>query len=124
MLIEYANVAQKEADHGVFRRWFGDDYFDLIVWYDDAREITGFQLCYDRYFNPHAITWKKDSGAVHDSIDEGHVHNRVKMTPIMTADGYFPGDEVGRKFSEASRGVESAIRELVLEEIERCHRGQ
>lgn len=124
MLIEYANVAQKEADHGVFRRWFGDDYFDLIVWYDEKRTITGFQLCYDRYFHPHALTWKKDTGAVHESVDEGNITGRIKMTPVLMSDGYFPGDEVYAKFTEASRDIERKIRKLVLKQIKKYHRGQ
>jgi len=45
-MLKELNVAQKEED--IFRRWFKDDYFDLIVWYNrNDYSIRGFQLCYD-----------------------------------------------------------------------------
>jgi len=116
MLIEYDNVSQKELDHGVRRRWFGDEYFDLIVWYNQASEIIGFQLCYDKYANPHALTWRSEGYVSHNRIDEGReIHNM--MTPILVADGLFPGDSVHRRFTDACGELEPGIRDLVLEKI-------
>lgn len=45
MLVELKDVRQIPNDG--FRRWFTDEDFDLIVWYEDDK-ITGFQLCYDK----------------------------------------------------------------------------
>ena len=50
--------ARQIAGEGT-RRWFRDDNLDLIVWYDDSSEISGFQLCYDKYDRERAITWKR-----------------------------------------------------------------
>ncbi len=44
------------------RRWFADDFFDLIVWYDPDGRLDGFQLCYNKSFDEHAFTWRRDSG--------------------------------------------------------------
>ena len=116
MLMEYANVSQKEAGNGVKRRWFGDEYFDLIVWYDLEANLIGFQLCYDKYANPHALTWRKDFDARHERVDEGGEYHNL-MTPILVADGLFPGSTVYDRFDEASRDVETGIRKLVLGKI-------
>ena len=35
MLVEYRNVRQIRGEG--HRRWFSDEYFDLIVWYDGKR---------------------------------------------------------------------------------------
>lgn len=123
MLMEYANVSQKEADKGVKRRWFGDEYFDLIVWYDLESNLIGFQLCYDKYANPHALTWRKEYEARHERVDEGGVYHSM-MTPILVADGYFPGDAVYDKFARSSGTIEKGIRELVLEKIQEYHGNQ
>ncbi len=42
MIVEKKDARQIENEG--FRRWFTDDFFDLIVWYEN-KEITGFQLC-------------------------------------------------------------------------------
>ena len=49
MLSEFKGVKQNRTDG--FRRWFLDDYFDLIVWYNNSHDIEGFQLCYDKKYS-------------------------------------------------------------------------
>ena len=56
-----------------FRRWFTDEYFDLIAWYEtpaakDARpgamkELKGFQLCYDKTGRERALTSTGSTGS-------------------------------------------------------------
>ncbi len=41
MLTESQHVRQ--IKHDPKRRWFSDDYFDLIVWIGKRGEIIGFQ---------------------------------------------------------------------------------
>lgn len=123
MLIEQANVSQNEADRGVKRRWFADEYFDLILWYDLEMSLIGFQLCYDKRRNPHALTWSNKYDTRHERVDEGgDLHNT--MTPILVADGYFPGDLVSARFAAESGALENGIRELVLEKIGEFFRRQ
>jgi len=66
MLAEIQPVKQHQDDR--FRRWFADDYFDLIVWYDERQEICGFQLCYEKSRAEHALTWRADAGYAHHRI--------------------------------------------------------
>jgi hypothetical protein len=57
MLSEVRDVRQ---DPGGVRRWWNDESFDLIVWYDTAGgAIRGYQLCYNRGADEHALTWTR-----------------------------------------------------------------
>ena len=61
---ENRSVRQR-PDEG-FRRWFLNDFFDLIVWYESARsEMTGFQLCYSRHVDEKAFTWQRGKQSSH-----------------------------------------------------------
>ena len=54
MLIEFRDVRQVEGEGP--RRWFFDDYFDLIVWYLEAGGIDGWLLYHFRDQNPIALS--------------------------------------------------------------------
>ncbi len=69
MLKEIQNARQIEGEPK--RRWFSNRFFDLIVWFKNDNEITGFQLCYNISFDEKGLTWLKDKGFSHNSIDEG-----------------------------------------------------
>ncbi|HOT46522.1 MAG TPA: hypothetical protein PLM53_17110 [Spirochaetota bacterium] len=115
-MLHESYVSQKEEN--VFRRWFQDDYFDLIVWYDlDTKTITGFQLCYDKNRNEHAFTWHRDSGFSHNRIDNSRSPQSYAGTPILVDDGIFPYNMVMSKFVESSGGIDAAIRDLVMEKL-------
>lgn len=116
MLTEYANVAQKEK--GIFRRWFQDDYFDLIIWYDlSGRAVRGFQLCYDKGRHQHAFTWHRDSGFAHNRVDESRTPMNHPATPILVSDGIFPADALITIFRERSANLNQKIIELVMDKI-------
>jgi hypothetical protein len=119
MLVERTGVLQKPGDG--FRRWFTDSYFDLIIWYTDAaeKEITGFQLCYDKGYKERALTWRKNQGYAHDKIDDGEGNLATnKMSPILVQDGVFAHIEIRDKFLDAAVGLPSDLRELVRSKLE------
>jgi len=63
-LVENKNVRQRPEEG--FRRWFLNDYFDVIVWYESAAgELTGFQLCYNRTVDERAFTWQRNKRSSH-----------------------------------------------------------
>jgi hypothetical protein len=111
MLSEIRNPRQIPAEG--FRRWFTDDYFDLIVWYDHKRRLIGFQLCYDKQEQERALTWTRAHGFRHDRIDSGEGPGHSKMTPIIVADGAFDAGPVARRFREASANIEPGIASFV-----------
>lgn len=116
MLVEIKNVRQLENER--FRRWFSDDYFELIVWYNPDKSIHGFQLCYDIYGFERALTWTENNGYFHNRIDGGEESPMEhKMSPILVADGLFDSSTVAEIFKTASTGIDSAITDLVYSKI-------
>jgi hypothetical protein len=114
MLREMKNVRQNE--NGIQRRWFTDEYFDLIVWQDLNGGRVGFQLCYDIDNHERALTFLKGSYR-HTKIDTGDELPTANKTPILLADGVFETDHVLSLFIEASAPIDKDIRDYVIEGI-------
>lgn len=116
MLYEIKNVEQREAY--LRRRWFFDHQVDLLVWLDPKEEIHGFQLCYDKDDNPHALTWFEDKGYGHNKVDESDDSlGRRRGSPILVADGVFESDRVAKIFKELSNDIEERISKFVYDKI-------
>jgi hypothetical protein len=115
MLAEIENPRQVAGEG--FRRWFTDEEFDLIVWYDDDRALVGFQLCYDKQNKERALTWTIEHGFQHNRIDAGEVPGRAKMTPLIIADGSFSRDPVAERFRRESAGLDPAIAVFVYRKL-------
>jgi hypothetical protein len=120
VLVEQKNVRQIRGEG--YRRWFSDDYFDLIIWCEQPcrtrRDVAGFQLCYDRGGHARALTWTQTRGYSHEKVDTGENGPGImKSTPILVADGVFDGAAVSRRFREAAKNLEPYLAELVLEKL-------
>jgi hypothetical protein len=107
MLSEIKEVKQhKDEAH---RRWFLDNYFDLIVWQNDD-EITGFQLCYDKQNKERSLTWLKGRGFSHNKIDDGEGRpGQSKMTPILVPDGEFAKRKISEIFKAQSSNIDPKV---------------
>jgi hypothetical protein len=111
MLKEYKNVRQIPGE--ARRRWFSDNYFDLIVWMSED-EIVGFQLCYDISKAHRALTWHQDIGFSHHRIDDGESRpGHVKASPILLPDGQFDYERIAQRFKQASQFIEERIATFV-----------
>ena len=115
MLIEIKDVRQFEDDD--FRRWFTDEFFDLIIWYNKDGGITGFQLCYDKPQIERALTWRPNQGFSHTKIDDGETPGQAKMTPILVADGQFSKKSIAEMFISESRQIDQKVAHFVYEKI-------
>jgi len=116
MLREFRNVRQIEGE--AKRRWFFDDYFDLIVWVDEQEEIVGFQLCYDILKMQHALTWHKPSRFSHHRVDDGEDRpGKPKSSPVLIADGHFEYHMIAEKFRKASENIEARVAAFIYEKI-------
>lgn len=103
------------------RRWFSDDNFDLVVWIDTDDNIEGFQLCYNKKNNQHALTWHRDKGYFHSLVDDGEQDpGGYKQTPILLMDGVFSKDAVAQKFSLSSAQIDQDVFSFVYEKIVKC----
>jgi hypothetical protein len=116
MLEEFKNVYQHEGEPK--RRWFSDEYFDLIVWYTESNSIFGFQLCYDKQRNQRAVTWKYPSLYFHMRVDDGENQpGHYKSTPILVPDGTFDYKGIAELFKKESLHIEPHITEVVYERV-------
>ncbi|HAD03145.1 MAG: hypothetical protein A2091_12930 [Desulfuromonadales bacterium GWD2_61_12] len=121
MLQEHANVRQIPGEPR--RRWFGDDYFDLIVWLAADDAVLGFQLCYDKQGEERALNWNAAGTSSHHGIDTGEDQPmRHKATPIAVADGVFDAAGIGEMFEAAAAELPEDIRLLVRAAI--CDHGR
>ncbi len=112
MLKEYTRVRQIEGESK--RRWFSDDYFDLIVWFNDRDEPTGFQLCYDIARTQRALTWQPHTGFTHHKIDDGESRpGKVKASPVLVPDGLFDSATIARRFRDAGQCIDTQITDFV-----------
>ena len=96
--------------------YFFDDYFDLFI-KTTGRELTWFQLCYDKYNNQHAITWSREGYVAHNRVDEDSSAESHYMMPILVRDGFFDSHKIAFRFMESSGNLEPWIRDKILEVI-------
>ena len=118
MLFERSHVRQIDGEG--FRRWFSDDYFDLIVWFDSPQQntITGFQLCYDKERGERALTWRRESGYTHDRIDDGERVPGPKESPVLMPDGVFERTPVVERLKREGAKVDQVLLQFVIQRIE------
>lgn len=114
MFHEIKNVSQTRGEP--FRRWFEDNYFDLVVWYNKNGSFYGFQLSYDRYRHEHAITWFSDRGYFHDKV-QSTIGSVVTMTPVLVTNGPFDALQIAERFRLNSVGLEIEIAQFVYEKL-------
>lgn len=116
-MLREINVAQKEED--IFRRWFKDDYFELIVWYNrNDYSIRGFQLCYDIARNERSLTWTAGRGFAHTGVDDGSRPMRHPSSPTLVEDGVFPAQTVLDRFVRSCAGMDRIVARLVVSKLD------
>ncbi len=117
MLSEIKDARQIEGEG--FRRWFRDDEFDLIVWYEDegADKIVGFQLCYDTNDRERALTWTAKHGYQHHKVDDGDLPYAAKMSPVLVADGAFDATHIWERFTGAATSIDADLVTFVADKV-------
>lgn len=116
MLKEVKNLMQIKGEPP--RRWFDDEYFDLIVWLEPDASFFGFQLCYDRTRKPRALTWTKQSGYRHTGIDDGETGaGTSKASPVLVNDGLFDASSIAERLEAATGELPPVMAEFILEKV-------
>jgi len=115
MLKEWNGVRQR-PEEGT-RRWFTDDKFDLIVWYQ-SDELIGFQLCYDKDSVERALTWYRSGGFSHARVDDGEGPHGAKRTAMLVSDGLFDARRVISDFQSVCTEIDPEIVTVVLSALE------
>ena len=115
MLQELKDLRQVEGEPR--RRWFSDEYFDLIIWLGGSDTVVGFQLCYDKQGRSRALTWQP-KGYLHHAVSDGEDQaGKPKATPVLVPDGSFDKTALADVFAAASGRLEPKVRDFVLEKI-------
>lgn len=105
------------------RRWFEDNYFDLLVWQDELGQIIEFQLCYDKQYNQRSLIWNEQIGYVHNKVDDGeNKPGKYKAAPILRDDEIFDFAKIAEKFKNQSRDIDTKLASFVLDKIKKYHR--
>jgi len=115
MLREIRDVKQIPAEPK--RRWFSDEDFDLIVWFEPEDEMIGFQFCYDKESEQKALTWLKEEGYQHCRIDDGDNPGKMKASPVLEANGHFDREGIGRRFMENKGDVPEKTAHRIYDRI-------
>ncbi len=95
------------------RRWFEADDLDLVVWFDAAGEIAGFQLCFDVPEGPRAATWRPGYGFAFSRVDAGDDHPLRNETPVLEPAAAVPLPDLARRFAARAAGLEAPLRAFV-----------
>src|SRR5271167_1142106 len=96
MLRELSPVRQVPGEN--FRRWFADQTLEIIVWYDQASSISGFQACYDLPDQPRALTWTLKRGFSHATIDNGEDKPTSNRTPMLAPSSDYDAAKLFQSF--------------------------
>ncbi len=99
------------------RRWFSDDFFDLIVRIAQDGSFSGFQLCYDKYKKERALTWTRGNGFSHERVDDGESNPSKNLSPILVPDGACPTQDIIRLFIERSEGIDPQLKSLIVDKL-------
>ncbi len=91
----------------------------VIVWTDEDRSITAFELYYDKNVNEHALVWRKGIGFSHLAVDDGEQKPilNYKETPILVPDGSFDADRIKRLFEGVLEQLPTELSEFVRHEL-------
>lgn len=118
MLREIRGVDQRDPQR--VRRWFQDDYFDLIVWQDRAADIVQFQLCYRRDLpDERVLEWRRGRGFLHMKPEDAQSGDSFleNDTWALTLDGVMPYVTVAERFEAAAGGLPPELRIFIREKI-------
>jgi hypothetical protein len=115
MLHEQRNVRQVPGDH--FRRWFSDENLEIVVWYDEAGAIFGFQVCYDPRDQPRALTWTRKRGFSHAAIDSGEDKPTSNRTPTLSPSPDYDAAKLHEAFRASGPGLPEHERAFIEDKL-------
>ncbi len=118
MLTERTDVRQNPGES--HRRWFSDDYFDLIVWFNESDDIILFQLGYDPDGVDGLFEWRRASGLSHVTVDAaGRRPARHARTPFLVPAPAPEMTALGDRFKAEAGAIEPEIVSFALDELRR-----
>ena len=118
MLTEKEQARQKSGESN--RRWFRDDFFDLIVWFDATGQVLLFQLSYDPDGVDGLLEWRRASGLSHFTVDtEGRRPARHARTPFLVPTPAPDTKPLVDRFAAEAVEIDARLVDFVLGELRR-----
>lgn len=116
MLREITSIAQ--LIHEPKRRWFEDDYSDLIVWHVHQDEIISFELYYDKRAHQRAVRWEQADRYAHYRVDDGEERSgKSKASPVLIVEEDFDCTKVAFLFESEGKRIDADIANFVNHKI-------
>ena len=100
-LCENKDVRQRPGEG--YRRWFLNNYFDIIVWYEKKDgDIKGFQICYEKNGREKAFTWEPKAVSSHYVSTSGFDKSESSFDSaiLMGHAGKIPGEVIDKLNSD------------------------
>jgi len=109
---------RQRPDEG-HRRWFVNEYFDIILWYDsEGGSMQGFQVCYAKKTLEKAFTWTRHYTSSHfvaeGKSEEGHLN---LATSILKGHAGPIPDEVMEHLRNESGDLGEETAKMLIEKI-------
>lgn len=116
MLYEIAHIKQWPGEP--VRRWFTDDYFDLVVWFDPCGGVIRFQLSYDKRRYQRALTWETATGYMHSRVEDGEERpGRLKSSPVLLVEGEFDKRLIADRFQRSCADLQEDTAVFIYDRI-------
>ena len=112
MLKEINKIKKNDGEEN--KRWFSDDFFDLMVWQENG-QISAFELSFNKADEEHSISWKKGGKLSHFRVDDGEKPGRLKQTPILITIHESGFRKIIKRFFEDSAEIDETISHFVLQ---------
>lgn len=116
MLKEHRSVRQHAGES--FRRLFWDEFLQLYVWFDESKQIVGFELVYDLADDYRAFRWRTDQGIEHYRVDDGESRAMKKAAPVLRMDRSAIEPGILAEYMARSEYLEPEITHLVTEKLQ------
>ena len=114
-IVEIEGVRQRPEEG--FRRWFSNNYFDLVFWYDRKDGVLdGLQFCYGKPHSEKAFTWESSTRS-HHYVSEMH-KGSSQATGILRGDAGEIPPAVIKRFLEEAPDLNDDLKSLVLQKID------
>jgi hypothetical protein len=88
------------------------------VWFDADQCFFGFQLCYDKCGDEHAVAWRQDRGYSHCRVDAPEQKLGRKSAAMLVPGGVQRTAVLLDRFEVASREIDPLVRSFVLEKLQ------
>ncbi len=113
-------LASKQDNPEEARRWWSDDYFDIILWFTNA-EINSFQICYDKNKNEYALLWNENKGFEYTKVDSGEAPYKMNKTPILLPAKNIDFNSLKNELLVRSKNMDDTIVTFILNKLDNAH---